>query len=247
MLSRSRQKQNNRKHSSPFGDGIIHGGAQRNADDVEHARDHQQCQGQRQRISKHFQHQQQSCRRSQGGPQLRQNCRVNHQPPWRTQKMCESGLSFRYPTSNHSCRVSSKHGSSRTGGDAADIPVDSQADAGGDAKVAHKPACTQLKEVCRLHTGAWHVRVIAQLAKSTQSHIQIEEIGAVVCHPRYAPTTCIGMYCTSVASFLLPTAMMHRPTTKVASASHVSAVPIATSRLAPSAVHNAAIDVAMAL
>jgi hypothetical protein len=55
------------------------------------------------------------------------------------------------------------------------------------------------------------------------------------------------MYCTSVANFLLPTAMMHRPTMNVAPASHVKAVPIATSRLAPSAVHNAAMDVAMAL
>lgn len=55
------------------------------------------------------------------------------------------------------------------------------------------------------------------------------------------------MYCTSVASFRLPTAMMHRPTVNVANASHVSAVPMATSRPAPSAVHSAAIEVAMAL
>lgn len=48
---------------------------------------------------------------------------------------------------------------------------------------------------------------------------------------------------TSVASFFLPTAMMHRPTVNVENASHVSAVPMATLAPAP----EVAMDVAMAL
>lgn len=62
---------------------------------------------------------------------------------------------------------------------------------------------------------------------------------------RRSSTGSLGLYLTSVASFLLPTAMMHSPTVNVEMASQVSDVPMATSGPAPA--HMAAMDVAMAL